>query len=154
MRPMGLILSLIAFGAMSPKAYAASSMLSCFETAAEANMFVSNVKAHEKSYHKNEQNRREVLGQQNLSYSSLRYILGDSQNISLSEPQPDDTVNSTTLSQYIIHKHLAPEEAERSDKGQYCSKTWSEIHVYRDVWTVDIEKNLVLTSHTFTDIAR
>lgn len=144
--------------AVIPHAYAASVNRNCFETKTDAQQFVVNLRAYEASYHETENKRRKLLAAPGQSYRSLLYSLRDLPNVmpdmTLGDPKFDKMERESEISHYIHHKHLMPSDVKLNETSQYCSKTHSEVHTFIDVWTVDVAKNLVLTSNTYTEIAR
>ena len=151
------ILCVSALLAVTPNAYAASAMRGCFESEIEAQQFVVNFRSYETSYHETEIKRRKLLTKSGQSLNSLLYALRDTPNVTpemtLREPNIDKEEAQSEISHYVYHKHLIPSEVRLDEKGQYCSITHSEIHIFRDVWTVDVANNLVLTAKTYTEIA-
>ncbi len=154
MQSLKTILLCSALVALTPNADAASANRSCFEMEAEAQQFVVDLKAYETSYHDAENKRRKIFEETSQSYKSLRYILGEAPNLSFVDSEVDKTQTQTHLTQYTPHKHLIPGEVRPDDLGQYCSIIHSEIHIFTDVWNIDLTKNLVLSSKTYTDISR
>ena len=134
--------------------YAASAQRSCFEAATDAQQFAANLKTYEVSYHEAETKRRELIGASGQSYKSLRYILGNNPNVSLSNSETYEKPSQSVLTQKTTHKHLVTSEVRLNDAGEYCTITHSEIQIFLDIWTVDISKNLVLNAKTFTEISR